>query len=210
MTLEIRSAIVGIVGSFAIGCSAIADKDLFQSNVDTERTWTSLERATLTLGRVGWSSASPAFKRFLLIRDGDFLCAIRFVNYLRGQDASAGSVFSSGDETLTSAYEWYVLEKDGDRFRPAKQGKDTVKRTPLTGIGRLVLAGGSGNVKCGERKFGWEYPAGINFSQVPKTEMKLAPTRWEDIKDIGLDDPKLKWYSFDPKREQVRIPIGEL
>lgn len=153
---------------------------------------------------------SAPLRKYLLIRDGDFLCAMRFVNYLRGQDASDGSIFSSGEETLTSAYEWARLEKDGSRVRATKQGKDLVKRTALKGIGRFVIAGGPGNVQCGERRFGWEYPAAVNFSQIPNTGMNLAPTRWDDIKDIRLDDRKLKWYSFEPKREQIRIQLDQL
>jgi hypothetical protein len=149
------------------------------AGADVERAWTALERSTISSGRVGWSSASPTLRKYLLISDGGFLCAIRFVNYVRGQDASEGSIFSSGQETLTSAYEWARLEKDGNGVRVTKEGKDVVKRTPL-------------------------------FSQVPNSAMKLAPTRWEDLRDIRLDDAKLKWYSFEPKREQVRIPIDQL
>ena len=160
---------------------------------------THLERATVSSGRVGWSSASPPLRKYLLISDGEFLCAIRFVNYVRGQDASEGSIFSSGGETLTSAYEWARLERDGNRVRVTKEGKDVVKRTPLKGIGRFVIAGGPGSVQCGERTFGWEYPAAVNFSQAPNSAMALAPTRWEAIQDIRLDDAKLKWYAFEPK-----------
>lgn len=211
MTLgEVRGAVLGILGCITVGCSAMAGKDPFQPSADVERAWTPLERATVSSGRVGWSSASPPLRKYLLISDGEFLCAIRFVNYVRGQDASEGSIFSSGEETLTSAYEWARLERDGNRVRVTKEGKDVVKRTPLKGIGRFVIAGGPGNVQCGERTFGWEYPAAVNFSQAPNSAMALAPTRWEAIQDIRLDDAKLKWYSFEPKREQVRISIEQL
>jgi hypothetical protein len=40
--------------------------------------------------------------------------------------------------------------------------------------------------------------------------MRLAPTRWESVGDIRLDDPRLTWYSFDQKREELRVRLENL
>ncbi len=203
-------AIVGLLSCFLAGCSATASKDIFQPNGTEGKTWTALERSTLASAQVGWANASAPFKRYLIIDDGEFLCAVRFVNYLRGQDADSGSLWSSGEETLTSAYEWNVLQRMGEKVQIMGQGKDIVRRTALSGVGRLVISGGYGNIKCGNRKFGWQYPAGINFSQSPTSKMRLSPTRWEKIEDIRLDDPRLVWYSFDQNRKQIFISVANL
>jgi hypothetical protein len=208
--MTIRLALVAVLVTLTLSCASSSGEDIFQSSEKDSAKWMPLETSTLRFARIGWSNASAPFKRILLIRDGEFLCAVRFVNFRRGGDKTTGSVWSSGDETLISAYEWYVLEHNNERARVKSSGKATVKSTALSGIGRFVIAGGSENIRCGERKFGWDYPSGISFSQVPGSDMKLAPTRWESAEDIKLDDPKLTWYPFDQKREPLRIRLENL
>ena len=206
-----RLALVAILTSVVLSCAtSSAEGDIFQSVDQDSKRWTPIETRTLRFARIGWHNASAPFQKYLLIKDGDFLCAVRFVNFRRGSDKSDGSIWSSGDETLISAYEWYVFEQDSSRVRVKDSGKATVKSTALKGIGRFVVSGGAENIRCGHRKFGWDYPSGINFSQVPGSNMKLAPTRWASTEDIRLDDPKLAWYSFDGKREEARIPLENL
>ena len=208
--MTLRLALFAILVPVTLSCASSSGEDIFQSSEKDSAKWMPLETSTLKFAWVGWSSAYAPFKRLLLIRDGEFLCAVRFVNYRRGGDRTAGSVWSSGDETLIGAYEWYLLEQNNERARVKSSGKATVKSTALSGIGRFVIAGGPENIRCGDRKFGWNYPSGISFSQVPGSDMKLAPTRWESADDIKLDDPKLTWYSFDQKRQELRIRLEDL
>ena len=209
--MRTRLALVAILTSVVLSCAiSSAEGDIFQSVDQDSKRWMPIETRTLRSARIGWHSASAPFQKFLLIKDGDFLCAVRFVNFRRGGDKTDGSIWSSGDETLTSAYEWKVLESDGKGVRVRNAGKATAKSAALKGIGRFVVAGGAENIRCGDRTFGWDYPSGINFSQVPGSNMRLAPTRWDSTEDIRLDDPKLNWYSFDQKREEVRIPLENL
>ena len=207
---QISAPLLLIGLSLSLGCSAMGDKDIFTSMDEDRRSWTSVERSTMTAAYVYWSNASAPLGRYLLIRDGDFLCAVRFLNFRRGRDASEGSVWSSGQETLTSAYEWYELDQVGSAVTVKDQGKSTAKFTAPWGFGHLVLGGGPENVRCGKREFGWHYPANIDFFQRPDSDRKLAPTRWDQISDIRLDDARLVWYSFDPKRRDLRIPLGNL
>lgn len=192
------------------GCATVAGQDIFQSINKDQHAWTPQEWAMLKSGYVNWHNAAAPLNKYVLISEGDFLCGIRFVNFRRGQDKTEGSVWSSGDETLSSAYEWHAFARDGARVRIVEHGSGVAQRTALRGFGRFVIAGGHENIQCGNRQFGWLYPAGIVFSQVPNSERKIALTRWEQASDIDLNDPKLVWYSFDQKRESKRIPLGQL
>jgi len=192
-------------------CSSIsAGQDIFGSVEEDSVHWKSLEKGTLRYADINWQNASPPFKRYILISDRQFLCAIRFVNYRRGRDAKPGTFWSSGEETLTSAYEWNVIEQVGSHVKVKESGKATVKFSAPKGFGHLIVVGGYGNVICGKHKFGWRYPDGIVFSQASNSNMRLAPTRWLAISQIRLDDPKLNWYTYDQNRKEVRIPINEL
>ena len=208
---EVRSVLtLGIMLLVYGGCATVAGQDIFQSIDNDQRAWTPQEWGMLKSGYVNWQNAAAPLTKYVLISEGDFLCGIRFVNFRRGQDKTEGSVWSSGDETLFGAYEWYVFAREGARVRIAEQGKRVVQRSALRGFGHFVIAGGHENVQCGNRQFGWQYPAGIVFSQVPNSDRKIAPTRWEQASDIDLNDPKLVWYSFDQKREPKRIPLEQL
>jgi hypothetical protein len=192
-------------------CSSLSSgNDIFTSVEVDSAHWKSTETASLRYADINWHNASPPFKRYILISDAQFLCAIRFVNFRRGRDSNPGSFWSSGEETLTSAYEWNVLEQVGNYVKIKESGKATVKFSAPKGFGHLIVAGGYGNVICGKRKFGWQYPAGIVFSQASNSSMRLAPTPWSTISQIRLDTPKLNWYTFDQNRKEVRIPINEL
>jgi hypothetical protein len=202
--------IIAFLLYFCVGCSAMAAKNVFEATEEVKGTWTTIERSTLNQAHVSWMNASAPFNRYLLIKDGEFLCAVRFVNFLRGRDARSPSFWSSGEETLTAAYEWDVLAPKGDGVGAAESGKDTVKFSAPTGLGHLVMGGGYENVRCGSRKFGWQYPNSINFSQAPGSEMRLAPTGWDRVDQIKINAPTLVWYSFDTKRKPSAIPADDL
>ncbi len=93
---------------------------------------------------ITWWGASAPFKCFLLIRDGDFLCAVRFTNFVRGQDARPPSIWTSGDETLTSVYEWHVLARADGAVTSKQHGRGVVQFTAPRGFGRLIIGGDMG------------------------------------------------------------------
>src|SRR5687768_6012213 len=113
-TLQLTSVklALGVVFLVCGGCATVADRDIFQSVDKDQRAWMPQEWAMLESGYVNWHNAAAPLNRYVLISEGDFLCGIRFVNFRRGQDSTEGSVWSSGDETLSSAYEWYVFIRD--------------------------------------------------------------------------------------------------
>jgi hypothetical protein len=40
--------------------------------------------------------------------------------------------------------------------------------------------------------------------------IELAPTKWTDISQVNVFDPRLKWYRYDEKRKDTFIPIDQL
>lgn len=172
--------------------------------------WTELERRTLNYAEINWANASAPFGRLLLIEYNENLCAIKFVNFIRGQDKKKPSFFSSGEETLTSVYEWYSLERNKEHVSVINSGKDYVQFKAPHGFGHLIVGGGYGSVKCGNIKLGWQYPDAINFVKRRDSVMRIAPTSWKAIEEIDLSNNELSWYSYDEGRKRVLISIAKL
>jgi hypothetical protein len=187
-----------------------AERFLSMSAEEGARTWTDVERSGVSFATVNWSGASAPFKCFLLIRDGDFLCALRFTNFVRGRDARPSSFWTSGEETKTSVYEWHVLERTAGGVKPKKSGRGVVQFTAPHGFGHLIVGGGFGSVNCGGRPLGWLYPDVVEFPGSSSPDLRIAPTGWPDVAAVRLDDPSLVWYAFDESRRSVRIPRSRL
>jgi hypothetical protein len=68
-------------------------------------------------------------------------------------------------------------------------------------------------IRCGPIKLAW-FGLGIYFNEHLWTTgdrgMELAPTKWTDISQVNVFDPRLKWYKYDGKRENVSVPIEHL
>lgn len=200
--------IIGLSAFMLCACSSLAGPAPGAKDGHGESTWKQLERGTLKYAYVTWENVSAPFKHYLLIKDGQFLCAVKFTDYWRGGDAHPGTVWSSGEETLLSKYEWNVLAVAGDKVKATSHGGGMARFTAPWGFGHLIFGGGYDNIKCGSREYNWMYPGAVIFTKSP--EMKLAPTRWANIDDIRLDDPKLAWYQLDENREQIDIPLSDL
>jgi hypothetical protein len=41
-------------------------------------------------------------------------------------------------------------------------------------------------------------------------EVRLAPTPWKEISEVNLSDPRIRWYTYDEKREWKVIPIDKI
>ncbi len=210
MSSKILGIVMCFLGMVASGCSSAGGNHLVRPEENGESTWSALERSTVQFAHINWANASAPFERYLLIKDGQFLCAVRFINYWRGRDGRAGSFWSSGEETLSSKYEWDLLEASGVEVIVKSHGTGIVKFAAPWGFGHLILGGGYENIKCDGRDFGWQYPDAVDFSQSTQSDMMLAPSRWTRIEDIRLNDPKLVWYSFDEHRKDKEIPVGDL
>lgn len=40
--------------------------------------------------------------------------------------------------------------------------------------------------------------------------IELAPTKWTDISQVDVFDPRLIWYRYDENRKDLNIPVDKL
>lgn len=161
---------------------------------------------------VTWYDVGAPLGRFLLIRKDSNLCAIKFTEYHKGNDAKPPTVFSSGEESLDAKYECFCQSERGGGFGDATLGE--VNKRASWGIGRLAFGGGKTNVRCGPFKLPWMYPARVSFNiegtKLGDQGIELAPTRWSAIDEVNVRDPRLRWFRYDESRKVTYIPIGDL
>lgn len=188
--------VVGAVG-FVLGIGMAEDID---------------ESKLRTHALVTWYDASAPLGKFLLIRKDASVCAIRFLEYQRGNDAKAPTPFSSGEESFYAKYECSCRGEGGRGFSNVTSAE--LNKRPLRGIGRLAFQTGETNVKCGRFKLPWSYPTRVSF-QIYGTKLgdhgiELAPTRWTDINEINASDARLHWFRYDEGRKVTYIRNEDL
>lgn len=161
---------------------------------------------------VTWYDASAPLGKILLTRKDARVCAIRFKEYRRGNDAKTPTLFSSGEESVYAKYECFCPGEGSRGFSNVTNGE--LSKGPLRGIGRLAFQTGEANVKCGGVKLPWSYPTRVSF-QIYGTRLgdhgiELAPTRWTDINEINLSDARLHWFRYDEGRKVTYIRNEDL
>ena len=169
-----------------------------------------------TNSRIDHGAVTAPIGKFLLARRGNVLCAIRFTEFHRAHDVKPGTVFHSGDETLSANYEWFCqLDGSGNlRKKNALGGAGKLVRNPLVGIGRLAFQTGNEEIKCGPFKLFWYFPTFVAFSRTlgdcSGSEVELSPTKWVSVEQADSSLPSLKWYHCDSQRKSVYVPADEL
>lgn len=186
-------------------------------NSEVERRYATAEQRTQEAALITYQNASAPIGRFLLIRNGKDICAVRFTEFHRGRDKKPPTIFNSGEESLYAEYDWFYRGDGSGDFSKSdlKSGHNKLARKPLIGIGRFSMQfTGSTVVVCGPFKLGWKYPNQIGFhlSNSKKDDVgnELAPTRWKEIFEVDSDNPHLNWYRFNEDRDFVVIPLDEL
>jgi hypothetical protein len=182
---------------------------------EIEQKYKDLERNALTYGSVTPVNASAPIGRFLLIRRGKDVCAVRFTEFHRGHDAKPPTVWHSGEESLYAEYDWYYQgDGSGDFAKPhVKSGHSKLSQKSLVGIGRLSFQTGTIRVRCGPFKLMWDYPNSVAFDEgtrLADSGIELAPTKWREIAEVNPHDPRLQWYRYDEKRPMTYIPVDQL
>jgi len=170
-----------------------------------------------THAMITWADVGAPLQRFLLIKKGNDLCAIRFTQYRRSYDVEPPTNFNSGEESFYGEYDWHygLANKGGLNADGASKGHRKVAQTRTLGIGRLILWGGVDWVRCGSFVLLWRYPTRASFSSKSTEgpcdrEIEMAPTRWSDIRQVNPADAGLKWFRCDEKRKPISIPVDEL
>ena len=144
----------------------------------------------------------------------DHYSAVRFTKAQRGHDAKPGTTFNSGEESFSAEYDWYFQGDGSGDFTQSGvlSGHEQLARKPLKGIGRFAFQTGQIYVKCGPFKLRWMFPTRVAFYSTGVTPgdygIELAPTKWAEIKEVDVLDPRLKWYRYDANRKSVEIPLN--
>lgn len=163
-------------------------------------------------GLVSPNAVMPPEGTFLLIRNGGALCAIRFLEIWRGNDAKQPTSFYSGDETVRARYMWYEGKKIKDKWSihpPQTDGVGEVVKEASIGIGRFAFGGGEHHINCGNIRVKWSPPAHVYFYQYDFKDEgnEIALTQHAKFEDIEPNDPALHWLRIDETRQSYTITV---
>jgi len=144
--------------------------------------------------------------RVLIVRKNLEYCVLKFTKIWAGKT----------EEDWYASYEsYYQGDKTGDFSKTSVQLRKYELSSPRPhGIGRLAFSFGDKDVKCGPLKLFWFGQSWVYFFSNGQKEgdygIELAPTKWTDISQVNVFDPRLKWYRYDAKRQDIKIPIDRL
>lgn len=154
--------------------------------------------------------------RILLVRRNSDYCVIKFTKFWLENTSEVGSLFvSSGSDK----YAMYESHYQGDKTGVFSKKNVQVKKEKLSapkprGIGRLAFSFSDREVKCGAIKLEWFGKGGVHFYGEGQKQgdygIELAPTKWTDISEVNVFDPRLKWYRYDENRKRINIPVEQL
>lgn len=151
---------------------------------------------------VSGASVSVPLGRFVLVRNGNDLCAIRFTGV-----SSSGTV-------MNGEYDWYYQKAASDNFVNSATTSGRDKLTSYYTAFTLVRVFGNEHVRCGPFRLWWSFPSYLHFSASTTEEAdvgnEIAPTKWKDIAEVAISDSRLKWYSYWGPGRNVSIPIEKL
>jgi hypothetical protein len=142
----------------------------------------------------------------LLVRKDAEYCAIKFTKFWTGKT----------EEDQYASYEsCYQGDKTGSfSNKNVKFKKGELSRPRLRGIGRLSFSFGKTDIQCGPIKLEWSGKGWIYFFNSNQDQgdhgIELAPTKWTEISEINVFDPRLKWYRYDSTRQDIRISVDRL
>ncbi len=155
---------------------------------------------------IGTNAVSVPLGRIILIHKGSEYCAVKFNRFWTGKT----------EEDRYAEYESY-LQGDGTgdfSNKNVKFRKEKLSFPKPRGIGRLAFSFGNKEVRCGSIKLFWSSKGWVYFFSSSQNQgdygIELAPTIWTDISQVNITDPRIKWYRYDEKRDDIVIPIDKL
>ncbi len=201
-----------LIGS---GCAwSMTEKERLQEEAKIERGSEGLDEGIQEANRYAYihgQGVGAPIGKLLLIRRNRQLCAVRFTDPKRGYDGSLGTWFSSGKESVYASYDWYYQgDGSGDLTKPNVEfGQGEVSRLSWVGITfHLSFPRGNRYVECGDFEFEWGFPHVLAFprqsDRFNPNDFAMAPTNWTQVSEINLQDPKIRWYTFNDTTESGR------
>jgi hypothetical protein len=148
-------------------------------------------------------------KRIVLVRKGSDYCAVKFTEAWSGK---------TEDDQYAIYESCYQGDGTGDFSNKNVQfRKEKLVLRRHVGPGRGFPAGCTNfNVKCGPIRLLWAGKSWVHWVHFGSKQVdgeygiELAPTKWTDISEVDVFDPRLKWYRYDEKRKDTYIPIDQL
>jgi len=145
-------------------------------------------------------------EKILLVRKGSGYCAVKLTKLWTGKS----------EEDRFAEYESYYQGDNTGNFsnKNVKFRKGKLSFPKPRGIGRLAFSFGNRDIRCGPIKLAWYGEKWVYFFSTDQNQgdygIELAPTKWTDISQVNVFDPRLKWYRYDPKRQDIKIPVDQL
>jgi hypothetical protein len=150
--------------------------------------------------------------RILLVQREDFIAVVKF---LYNEERKEG---------VYSKYEYFAYEKEKG-FMKVRDGVISLKE-PSRGVWAKLkgfLSFHDNPFRYGDKlEFKnfelFAHPASGNHTTVyfwnkpnkVDSKVRLAPTPWNNVREIKLSDPRIKWFGYDEKRKWRVIPIDKL
>jgi hypothetical protein len=112
---------------------------------------------------------------------------------------------------------YYQGDQSGDFTRQNIQvRKERVSLSRTYGIALLGLgwAFGKYNIECGSIKLLWTDSFWVGFFSREQDQgdygIEFSPTKWTDLSQVNVFDPRLKWYRYDTGRQTIQISVDQL
>jgi len=147
---------------------------------------------------VGFSWVSLPLNSILLIKTSGESCAIKFINFSRGNNKSTSSIFRSGDESFDATME--VLELSSGKIRIIE-----LTKRPFYGLGKIGFSPSNNRIYCGNSEYIWQYPTSVVI--LPKdTKSKFSPTYIENFDKVDFSSLPMHWYGYEEGRKIKVLP----
>lgn len=159
--------------------------------------------------QVGPNAIHMPLGRILLVRRDSEYCAVKFDAVWTGS-LIKGNLYAAYESAYQSDGTGDFKKNNVQRFK----GKLRWTVGIWVGGGHRLRLFERPDVQCGPIKLFWSYKTWVYFSSYSQGQgdfgIELAPTKWTDISEINVFDPRLTWYRYDENRVDKVIPIDQL
>lgn len=172
---------------------------------DTYRTEETNDTSPEEFAYVGAVEIAAPLGRYLLVRRGHDMCAIRFTSYRREKKNDQNKFFAE--------YDWvYIGDDTNYRNGSGHEKLSSSGNFSILGFHSFLL--GRRDVLCGSTRLGWRYPIGISHmggGGVYLKDVQIAITPWRDLPG-ELDEVMrdLNWLSYDGVRRPRYFRLDDL
>ncbi|MDI6784611.1 MAG: hypothetical protein QME64_11030 [bacterium] len=169
---------------------------------------------------IAGSGISIPIKRIILLRKKAQYGAVKFTKFWTKDIKNSFYTFFVGKnaQDVYTTYESYYQEDGSGDFskKNIKVRKGILSYKPRPGFPPHPLILGNSYVRCGQFKLLWygtDTTAFLFFCEDYDKidyELELAPTKWTNISEVDVFNPRIKWYKYEGYRKNISIPIDKL